>query len=77
MPAKVSVNARPMVTAGLANDVEEANQYARADVRADRGGCQCGSSRTDQGHCRFRAYLGALDRHAQELSALGAVPTVS
>jgi hypothetical protein len=25
MPAKVSVNARPSVTAGLANDVEEVN----------------------------------------------------
>ena len=28
MPAKVSLNARPMVTAGLANDVDEVNQYA-------------------------------------------------
>ena len=26
MPAKVSVNTRPMVTAGLANEVEEVNQ---------------------------------------------------
>ena len=28
MPAKVSVNIRPTVTAGLANDVEDVNQYA-------------------------------------------------
>ena len=28
MPAKVSVNTRPTVTAGLAKDVEEVNQYA-------------------------------------------------
>ena len=28
MPAKVSVNARPMVTAGLAKLVEDVNQYA-------------------------------------------------
>ena len=28
MPAKVSVKRRPMVTAGLANEVEEVNQYA-------------------------------------------------
>ncbi len=28
MPAKVSVNVRPMVTAGFAKDVEEANYYA-------------------------------------------------
>src|SRR4029077_977888 len=27
-PAKVSVSARPMVTAGFANDVETVNQYA-------------------------------------------------
>jgi len=26
MPANVSVNARPMVTTGLANEVDEANQ---------------------------------------------------
>lgn len=28
MPAKVSVKIRPMVTAGLANEVELVNQYA-------------------------------------------------
>ncbi len=28
IPAKVSLNARPMVTAGLANEVDEVNQYA-------------------------------------------------
>ena len=28
MPAKVSENIRPMVTAGLANEVELVNQYA-------------------------------------------------
>jgi hypothetical protein len=28
MPAKVSLKARPIVTAGLANEVEEVNQYA-------------------------------------------------
>ena len=28
MPAKVSVNLRPMVTAGFAKDVEEVNEYA-------------------------------------------------
>ena len=28
MPAKVSVKARPRVTAGLANEVDEVNQYA-------------------------------------------------
>ncbi len=28
MPAKVSVKARPMVTAGFAKDVDEVNQYA-------------------------------------------------
>ena len=28
MPAKVSENIRPIVTAGLANDVELVNQYA-------------------------------------------------
>src|SRR5205814_6297428 len=28
MPANVSVNARPTVTAGLANEVDEVNQYA-------------------------------------------------
>ena len=28
MPAKVSVNTRPIVTAGLANEVDEVNQYA-------------------------------------------------
>src|SRR6266536_3824623 len=28
IPAKVSLNARPIVTAGLANEVEEVNQYA-------------------------------------------------
>jgi hypothetical protein len=28
MPAKVSLNARPIVTAGLANDVDDVNQYA-------------------------------------------------
>ncbi len=28
MPAKVSVKTRPMVTAGLAKDVELVNQYA-------------------------------------------------
>ena len=28
MPAKVSVNARPTVTAGLAKLVDEVNQYA-------------------------------------------------
>ena len=28
MPAKVSVKARPTVTAGLAKEVDEVNQYA-------------------------------------------------
>ena len=28
IPAKVLVNARPMVTAGFANEVDEVNQYA-------------------------------------------------
>ena len=28
MPAKVSEKTRPIVTAGLANDVEDVNQYA-------------------------------------------------
>src|SRR4051794_29265849 len=28
IPAKVSLNARPMLTAGFANDVDEVNQYA-------------------------------------------------
>ena len=30
MPAKVSENIRPIVTAGLAKEVEEVNQYAEA-----------------------------------------------
>ena len=42
MPANVSVNVRPIVTAGFANDVDEVNQYGRADVRADRGRCRGG-----------------------------------
>jgi hypothetical protein len=28
IPAKVSLKMRPMLTAGLANDVDEVNQYA-------------------------------------------------
>lgn len=28
MPANVSVNARPIVIAGLANEVDDVNQYA-------------------------------------------------
>ena len=30
MPANVSLSVRPAVTAGLANDVEDVNQYAAA-----------------------------------------------
>ena len=37
MPAKVSVKTRPMVTAGLANEVEDGEPVGRADVGADRG----------------------------------------
>src|SRR4051794_39151515 len=41
MPAKVSLNMRAMVTAGLANEVEEVNQYAApiqaATAAADSG----------------------------------------
>ena len=39
MPAKVSLNIRAMVTAGLANEVEEVNQYAAPIQDGDgRGG---------------------------------------
>jgi hypothetical protein len=37
IPANVSVKARPIVTAGLANDVEDVNQYAAPDVGTHRG----------------------------------------
>ena len=50
MPAKVSLNIREMVTAGLANEVEEVNQYAApiqaATAAADEGGRdRCGRGR--------------------------------
>ena len=72
MPAKESVNARPIVTAGLANEVDEVNQYAAPDVGADRrrsDRCAAGSGeREDQ-----QDQAGGGDDLAQPQVAGGAV----
>ena len=42
MPAKVSLNIREMVTAGLANEVDEVNQYA-APIQAATATAEAGA----------------------------------
>ena len=49
IPAKVSVNARPMVTAGLAKTGRGGEPVRGADVRADRGGRDGGPAGAGQG----------------------------
>ena len=49
MPAKVSVNTRPMVTAGLAKRGGGGEPVGGADVGADRGGRERGAAGAGQG----------------------------
>jgi hypothetical protein len=43
MPANVVVNPRASVTAGLAKDVDDVNQYAAVMVRPTSHGIACGA----------------------------------
>src|ERR1700730_7258364 len=57
IPANVVVNPRASVTAGLANEVEDVNQYAAVIVSPTSHGIACGAYRTPPRIARTRVQV--------------------
>ena len=72
MPAKVSVNIRPTVTAGLANDGGAGEPVRGADVGADRGRGEQAAPGADEGEDQHQQ-SGGGDDLAEQVSAAGPV----
>ncbi len=71
-PAKVSLSARAAVTAGLAKDVDDVNQYAPAMTEATAWGAACGWCRTPPHTTESKAKVAAAQGQKKHSARMGA-----